>query len=49
VYRLSQHRIIRETLGFVLLPNITKLQAHVCDVVVVVEFVVAAVVAVVIF
>ena len=48
MYRLSQHRIIRETLGFVLLPNITKLQAHVC-VVVVVEFVVAAVVAVVIF
>jgi hypothetical protein len=48
VYRWSQHRIILETLGIALLPNITKLQAHI---VVVVEVVVvaAAVVAVVIF
>jgi hypothetical protein len=45
VYRWSQHRIILETLRIVLLPNITKLQAHVFVVVVVV----AAAAAVVIF
>ena len=39
-----QHRIILETLRIVLLPNITKLQAHVVVVVVVVVEVVVAVV-----
>jgi len=42
VCRWSQHRIILETLRNVLLPNITKLQAHVFVFVVVVVVVVAA-------
>jgi len=46
VYRWSQHRIILKALRIVLLPNITKLQAHV---IVVVEVIVVVAAAVVIF